>query len=584
MRLALFGPGRLGAALAPLLSQSGHEVVIVTREVYGDFLSPVFSPEAAACGLDCEAALLLPGRFELNADTGRMRLANAEGPIRLAEALHARLPRAHVIAFLDARVAWPEEAIPSAVRAYVASKRALADWVCRTAIAWGRATGARVNAIAPGPVLSPPDKAHSEKAGECLTPRPTVVDLHSALVFLLSTPSVTGQILYVAAGQQVLGGTEVRREGSMEVRKHGGDDGGLPPRQASSIAIDRVPERGGMGDALCRLTHVLPPSPCLHPSHLPRTESEGYAWASPPMMALFPPAKAPTSPCLGAFTPPSFPPSGAPLPTALAIAGSDSGGGAGIQADLRAFRDFGLHGCSAITALTAQNPHGVSGVMAASPEILRGQLERIAEDFAVGAVKTGMLVDAVRIAVVADFLPRLRCPWVVDPVMVATSGVRLLGADAVAILRERLLPHATLVTPNLPETQALLGDSAPAASLDAQADAARRLHALLGAAVLVKGGHAKSRPSADILCANGEVWLLESPAHPNPLTTHGTGCALSSAIAAGLALGKNLPDAVAAAKDYVFGLLTAACPVGHAAAYAPSPVPLAASLVKRTRL
>ncbi len=252
---------------------------------------------------------------------------------------------------------------------------------------------------------------------------------------------------------------------------------------------------------------------------------------------------------------------------ALTVAGSDSGGGAGIQADLRAFRDFGVHGCSAITALTAQNPHGVSGVMPASPEILRGQLERIAEDFDVGAVKTGMLVDAPRIAVVADFLPRLRCPWVVDPVMVATSGARLLDAAAVSVLRERLLPHATLVTPNLPEAQALLGDDAPAETLNGQADVARRLHADLGVAVLVKGGHAKGRPSADILCSEAGTWLFEAPAIPHPLTTHGTGCALSSAIAARLALGDSLLEAIAHAKAYVLRLLSATQPAGRAAVY-----------------
>lgn len=527
MRLALFGPGRIGAALFPLLARNGHDVVLLTRAAYGDFLSPSFAPEMAVQDLQCDATLILPGRFELNAVPSRMLQANATGPIRLAEALHAHLPHAHIIAFLDARVDWPEAALPPAVRAYVASKRALADWVRHAALTWGRATGTRVNAIAPGPVLPPPDKAHREKAGECLTPRPTLNDLYAAIDFLLRTPSVTGQTLYVAAGQQILGGMGKSSDGAMDAETQPmiQDDNVLTPRyhkQINTGDIQRQNVAPLLGKADPKTVDSLQPS---IPQH---------------------------------------------VTVALTIAGSDSGGGAGIQADLRAFRDFGVHGCSAITALTAQNPHGVSGVMAASPEILRGQLERVVEDFAVGAVKTGMLMDATRIAVVADFLSRLHCPWVVDPVMVATSGARLLDAAAIATLREQLLPYATLVTPNLPEAQALLGDSAPAATLEAQIDAARRLYVDLGAAVLVKGGHAKDRPATDILCCAEGIWRFDAPTCAPPLTTHGTGCALSSAIAAGLALGHNLREAITAAKDYVFGLLCATEPAGRAAIYAPN--------------
>ncbi len=470
MRLALFGPGRIGAALFPLLERDGHTVVLRTREDYGDFLALDFSPERAVEGLTCDAALLLPGCFECHAPLHRMLQTNAQGPIQLAEALHARQPNAHIIAFLDARIDWPERAIPPAIRTYLTAKRALAEWVPAAARAWGRSTEARVNAIAPGPVLPPPNKAHSEKAGECLTPRPTIEDIHRALTFLLTTPSITGHILDVTAGQHLLGAEQ------------------LAPRSTR-------------------------------------------------------------------------------VPAALTIAGSDSGGGAGIQADLRAFRDYGIHGCSAITALTAQNPHRVSGIMAATPEILRGQLERIAEDFTVDAVKTGMLVDAPRIAVVADFLPQLTCPWVIDPVMVATSGAHLLDANAVATLRERLLPHATLITPNLPETQVLLGDRTPTQTTDAQIDAARRLHTQLGGAVLVKGGHTPNHPARDILCSHEGTWLLDAPTIPHPLTTHGTGCALSAAIAARLALGDPLLDAILHAKAYVLNLLAATHPAGHAAVY-----------------
>lgn len=481
MRIALFGPGRIGAALFPLLERDGHEVILLSRKDYGDFLSDDFAPESALDGVTCDAALILPGLFELNAAPERMLQANAKGPIRLAEALHRTQPKAHLILFLDARVHWAEAALPATIHAYMAAKCALAEWVERTAVVWGRSTGTRLNAIAPGPVLPPPHREHSEKAGECLTPRPTLADLHAAVSFLLTTPSVTGQTVFVSAGQHLLG----------------------------------VP---------------LP--------HLPTAE------------------------------PPSFS-QRKRVPVALTIAGSDSGGGAGIQADLRAFRDLGVHGCNAITALTAQNPHGVSGIMPATPEILRGQLERIAEDFTVGAVKTGMLVDAPRIAVVADALPQFVCPWVIDPVMVATSGARLLDSDAVKILRERLLPKATLITPNLPEAQALLDDASPIHTLDGQISLAQRLHAMLGVAVLVKGGHAKERPSADILASASGTWLFESPTIPSPLTTHGTGCALSSAIAARLALGDALPDAIVAAKDYVLGLLSVAAPAGRAAVYAP---------------
>lgn len=205
MDLVLVGPGRIGAALLPLLQAEGHTVTILSRREYGDFLLPHYDPGAAVAQVQaCDGVLLLAGRFELNADPEAMGQQNATGPIRVAEALHRKFPKAQLIAFLDARILRPEASLPPALRAYMASKRRLARWVLGVARSWGLTEGTRVNAIAPGPVLPPPEKAHSEPAGQCLTPRPTVADIHAAVRFLLETPSVTGQILYVAAGQQVL--------------------------------------------------------------------------------------------------------------------------------------------------------------------------------------------------------------------------------------------------------------------------------------------------------------------------------------------------------------------------------------------
>ena len=205
MNLLLIGPGRIGAALAPALTTAGHTVRVLTRQDYGDFLQPTYDPAPAIASIEaCDAVILLAGAFALNANREAMGQANATGPLRIAEALHRRFPQAQIIAFLDARIRRPEEALPPEVRAYVAAKRRLAGWVLGAAKAWGAATGARVNGIAPGPVMPPPDRRHSEKAGRCLTPRPTISDLLAALRFLLETPSVTGQILYVDAGQHLL--------------------------------------------------------------------------------------------------------------------------------------------------------------------------------------------------------------------------------------------------------------------------------------------------------------------------------------------------------------------------------------------
>ena len=205
MEIVLVGPGRIGEALEARLRVQGHGVQILSRRAYGDFLAPAYDPAPAVSRVAaCDAVLLLAGRFELNGREEALAQTNVTGPLRVAEALHARFPQAQTVAFLDSRIRRPLAVVPPEVRAYLAAKKRLANWVLGAAKAWGRATGARVNAIAPGPVLPPPDQAHREKGGACLTPRPTIEDIARAVQFLLETPSVTGQILYVAAGQQLL--------------------------------------------------------------------------------------------------------------------------------------------------------------------------------------------------------------------------------------------------------------------------------------------------------------------------------------------------------------------------------------------
>ncbi len=243
---------------------------------------------------------------------------------------------------------------------------------------------------------------------------------------------------------------------------------------------------------------------------------------------------------------------------ALTIAGSDSGGGAGIQADLKTFSALGVFGCSVITALTAQNTLGVQGIHGIDPAFVRQQMDSVLGDLAVAAVKIGMLGTPEMIAAVADGLASWRPRWIVlDPVMVAKGGDRLLQDDAVAALRERLLPLASLITPNLPEAAALLGEP-PATDRAAMAAAADRLQRLGPAAVLLKGGHLGGPDSPDLLLHGGAVHWLEAPRLPT-LHTHGTGCTLSSAIAALLARGWPVRRAVMDAKAW----LTAAIAAGQ---------------------
>ena len=248
-------------------------------------------------------------------------------------------------------------------------------------------------------------------------------------------------------------------------------------------------------------------------------------------------------------------------PIALTIAGSDSSGGAGIQADLKTFTAFGVYGASVLTALTAQNTQGVSAVEAVSPAFVAAQIDAVLSDLDVGAIKTGMLANAAIVAAVAARLATgPRRLLVVDPVMVATSGDVLLEPDAVAAIKLRLAPLATLITPNLPEAARLLG-TAEAASEAEAGDQASALLALGCSAVLVKGGHGSGDAAVDLLCdASGiERFAMERVATRH---THGTGCTLSAAIAALLAHGATLRESIARAKAYVWQGLQAGRQLG----------------------
>ncbi|HTV40181.1 MAG TPA: bifunctional hydroxymethylpyrimidine kinase/phosphomethylpyrimidine kinase [Candidatus Sulfotelmatobacter sp.] len=236
------------------------------------------------------------------------------------------------------------------------------------------------------------------------------------------------------------------------------------------------------------------------------------------------------------------------IPVALTIAGSDSGGGAGIQADLKTFALFGVHGASAIACLTAQNPARVLAIGACRPKMLRLQLEAVFQEIPPSAIKTGMLFSRRNVSVVADFLKDTQAPLVVDPVMIATSGARLLGSSALKALMEKLLPLATLVTPNVPEAEVLSGRRISA--MEDMDDAARRIHSEFGCGVLVKGGHLRSGRATDIFY-NGKSPLILSAPFVTGIRTHGTGCVYSAAICAALALGQGLSEAVQTGKKFV---------------------------------
>jgi hydroxymethylpyrimidine/phosphomethylpyrimidine kinase len=248
-------------------------------------------------------------------------------------------------------------------------------------------------------------------------------------------------------------------------------------------------------------------------------------------------------------------------PRVLSIAGSDSGGGAGIQADLKSMLALGVHGMTVITAVTAQNSVGVLGYWELPEEAVRAQYRAVVDDIGVQAVKTGMLASARLVRVVAELLSEEDVPRVVDPVCVSKHGDALLAEDALGALRERLLPRATLLTPNLDEVTALTGHRVTDRA--GMRPAAEALLDLGPEWVLVKGGHLEDEPEQAVdLLFNGsrERWFT-APRHPNR-HTHGTGCTLASAIAARLARGDDMVEAVAAAKDYVTDAIRAGFPLG----------------------
>lgn len=244
---------------------------------------------------------------------------------------------------------------------------------------------------------------------------------------------------------------------------------------------------------------------------------------------------------------------------ALTIAGSDSGGGAGIQADLKTFAAHGVYGTSVITAITAQNTLGVTGVLELPEEIIAAQLDVVLSDIGADAAKTGMLSSAAIIGVVGEAVRRWRLDrLVVDPVMVAKRGDRLLREDAVAALREQLLPLALVLTPNLPEAEVLTGHRVQTAR--EMREAARALANLGARAVVVKGGHADGKP-VDLLFDGRDFTEYEAERIPGR-NTHGTGCTFSAAIAAELAKGLSIPEAVGAAKVYVTEAIRQAPDIG----------------------
>jgi hydroxymethylpyrimidine/phosphomethylpyrimidine kinase len=269
--------------------------------------------------------------------------------------------------------------------------------------------------------------------------------------------------------------------------------------------------------------------------------AEGVVWIMLPLAAHS------TSPCAvkGDVRMPS------PIRNVLSIAGSDPSGGAGIQADLKTFSARGTYGMAAITALTAQNTQGVRSVQLLPPAFVVQQIEAVFADIRVDAVKIGMIANGEIAEVLADVLSETSIPVVLDPVMIAKGGASLLDQKAVSVLVQRLLPKATLITPNLPEAAALLGENEAADRAAMQAQA-QKLLGLGAQAVLLKGGHLPGEDSPDVLVSGaGTVWF--EGRRINTANTHGTGCSLSSAIAAELAKGLSLPDAVANARTWLRG-------------------------------
>lgn len=247
------------------------------------------------------------------------------------------------------------------------------------------------------------------------------------------------------------------------------------------------------------------------------------------------------------------------MKTALTIAGSDSSGGAGIQADIKTMTANGVYAMSAVTALTAQNTTGVTGIMEAAPDFLAKQLDAVFTDIMPDAVKIGMVSSAALIRVIAEKLRQYEAKHIVlDPVMIATSGARLIAEDAVQALVTELIPLAEIVTPNIPEAEVLSGMTVRSAA-DMEA-AAQKIAAAYHCAVLLKGGH-QYQDANDYLCTEAANQWFHGQRIDNP-NTHGTGCTLSSAIASNLAKGFPLPEAVARAKRYISGALGAMLDLG----------------------
>ncbi len=237
-------------------------------------------------------------------------------------------------------------------------------------------------------------------------------------------------------------------------------------------------------------------------------------------------------------------------PCVLTIAGSDSGGNAGVQADLRAFHVYGLHGCTVFAALTAQNPFGVKSVHPVPPKFIADQLDAVLDTYNIAALKTGMLATPAAIRAVAEKLKNHgEIKKVIDPVMVATSGAKLIADEAIDVLKKKLLPLATLITPNLPEAEVLLRRKITSVKIE---DAVKELSQKFSCAVLVKGGHAKGRAAEDVLFDGSCISRFSLPRLAKPISTHGTGCSLAAALAAEFACGASIKEAVEGAKHYVY--------------------------------
>ncbi len=245
----------------------------------------------------------------------------------------------------------------------------------------------------------------------------------------------------------------------------------------------------------------------------------------------------------------------------LVIAGSDSSAGAGLQADLKTAEAFGVYAQTAVTAVTAQDTEGVYAVTPMTPDMVRAQIDAALGDIGADAVKIGMLADAEVAVAVIDALAQTQAPLVLDPVLISTSGTPLLAGDGIGVLKRRLLPRAFLITPNLPEAEILT--AVPMRSLEDCDQAAERLHAMGCRYVLIKGGHGEDATVRDVLYEAGRrILVLESP-RQETRHTHGTGCALSTAIACGLAEGLAIKESVRRAHDFVQAAIRTAPGLGH---------------------